>query len=168
MSDDPDFSTPFVEPTYLQDLADQRADQRQILRYLPDQFVQPKWPHTIDLAEPYRRDVECRIRDLVDAKLDEIGMAEALENYVVQQIDVLLRARFKFSGALAAEVEESLATARALIPPPPDAPAIAFDDMGGVLEGIADLLLLADLLADDGYSDLVSQRAETPGEARRF
>ena len=167
MSDDPDFSMPFVEPTYLQDLADQRADQRQILRYLPDQFVQPKWPPTIDLAEPYRRDVECRIRDLVDAKLDEIGMAEALDNHVVQQIDVLLRARFKFSGALGADIEDGLTKAKELIPPPPDAPPIAFDDTGGVLEGIADLLLLADLLADDGYSDLVSLSA-TPGEAPRF
>ena len=72
----------------------------------------------------------------MDAKLDEIGMAEALENHVVQQIDVLLRARFKFSGALAAEVEESLATARALIPPPPDAPAIALTTWAAYWKGL--------------------------------
>lgn len=132
-------------------LEDQRAEQRRLVRYLPDQLVRTQWSG-VDVSGLDKRDAEVRIRDVVNERLREVNLLDALREHAEQQINTRLRKAVQTS---ADPDDPGASHCHDLLRPPANSPPVDFSEVvvSLLLRDVSALLLFADRLADDGYVD---------------
>lgn len=133
-------------------LEDRRSEQRRLIRYLPDDMVRTQWSD-VNTAGLDKRDAEVRLRTVVDEKLAEIDLLDALREHAERQINTRLRRAVQKS--IHQDDPGFAENCYDLVPPPDNRSPVDFDNAGVVLllRDVIALVLFADRLADDGYVD---------------